>query len=278
MKMMARYRLFFCCLLVCSSFYLPVRAQRLTLDPGRDLANTAAAKPTQLPEQFIWTVNDAAALDPALQARVRGQNDKIAPHYFRHSFQVARVPDKATLYVAGPRATTVYLNGQIVMHVEDDGASGKGSRVYSAEVQRALRRGRNTIAIVAVRGHSSLHTAANPTINQVTYGEVLAVKIVPREQAVMSPALTISDASWRSSLAAPDGWFTPEFDDAAWPKVQSLGAIGSKSDFLQWNADAGLYAWPGYQGVSEFLRTFRVPVAAVTAEGDGARGSKILHE
>jgi hypothetical protein len=49
------------------------------------------------------------------------------------------------------------------------------------------------------------------------------------------------------------------FDDSAWPAVQTLGALGSRSDFLQWNADAGLYAWPGYAGIGPAMRTFWLP-------------------
>lgn len=249
-------------------FCRPGLSQVRKLDPGRELPNKAAASRFPLPEQFIWTRDDAAALTPDLQARVRGQNDKIAPHYFRRSFQVARVPVAATLYIAGPRAATVYLNGKLVMHVEDEGVAGKGLHVLSEDVHAALKVGKNTLAIEAVRGHSSLHTAASARINQVTYGEVLVVKIVPRMPGVNAPALTISDVNWRSSTSSSGRWFAPEFDDRAWARVQSLGAIGSRSDFLQWNADAGLYAWPGYRGISPFLRTFPVPV--VDAEGDSA--------
>ena len=35
----------------------------------------------------------------------------------------------------------------------------------------------------------------------------------------------------------------------------SLGPIESSIDLLQWNADAGMYDWPGYDGISPFPRT-----------------------
>jgi len=163
------------------------------------------------------------------------------------------------------------LNGKVVLQITDTPPLGKGLHVFTADVQADLHKGRNTLAIVAVRGHSSLHTAASPQINQVTYGEVLVSKIVPRSQGIAAAPLVISDASWRSTLTAQNSWFAPDFDDAAWPTVQTLGAIGSKSDFLQWNADAGLYAWPGYEGISSFLRTFTMPVTDVEAVGDKMR-------
>ena len=54
--------------------------------------------------------------------------------------------------------------------------------------------------------------------------------------------------------------------------MQSLGPVESNIDFRQWSADAGMYGWPGYRGASSFLRTFALPVAAVTHvyAGDGS--------
>jgi len=233
------------------------------LDPARDPATLRVPNPTHLREQFVWTKDDAAALNPAYQSTVRGQDDKIVPHYFRAHFSLDSVPRHATLYIAGPRAGTVFLNGTEVLRFDDDGTRVKGLTVITADAAGPLRRGVNTVAIEEVRGHSSLHTGASPTINQVTYGEVLAVKIVPRSLAVDGSAILISDPSWRSILQAPKDWQERGFNDTAWPHVQSLGVLGSKSDFLQWNADAGLYAWPGYSGMGSAMRTYRLPVAAV---------------
>ena len=142
-------------------------------------------------------------------------------------------------------------------------SGGKGFHVMTADVHAALRSGENVIAIEEVRGGTSLHTGASPVINQVTYGEVLAVKIVPRGIAVDAPPLVVSDSSWRSSLKAPEGWAAPTFDDSTWPAVQTLGTLGGRSDFLQWNADAGLYAWPGYAGIGPAMRTFSLSPVSV---------------
>jgi hypothetical protein len=145
-----------------------------------------------------------------------------------------------------------------MLQFADGDESGKGFHVMRADVASALRQGQNVIAIEEVRGHSSLHTGAGPIINQITYGEVLAVKIVPSGIAVDAPSILVSDGSWRSSLDAAPNWSSADFDDSSWPLVQTLGTLGSRSDFLQWNADAGLYAWPGYAGISSAMRTFRL--------------------
>jgi len=241
------------------------------LDPARDLSILTKPPVTALPEQFIWTRGDAAALNPAYQAKVRGQDDKTVPHYFRARFNVASIPHEATLYVAGPRSAIVFLNGAKVLEFGDDAGSGKGFHVMTANVVRALRQGENVIAIQEIRGHSSLHTGASPVINQVTYGEVLAVKVVPVGIAQDAAPLVASDASWRSTLDPVKDWSSAAFDDSSWPEVQTLGALGSRSDFLQWNADAGLYAWPGYSGITSSMRTFSVaPVAVRDVTGESA--------
>jgi alpha-L-rhamnosidase len=232
------------------------------LDPARDPTMLHMPPAPMLGEQFIWTKGDAAALRPGYQASVRGQDDKIAPHYFRGHFVVDTMPKEATLYIAGPRSATVVLNGVRVLQFADEG-EGKGFHVMTADVAGTLRVGENVLAIEEVRGHSSLHTGASPLINQVTYGEVLAAKIVPRGIAVDAPPLLVSDGSWRSSLEARAGWDGAGFDDSGWAAVQTLGALGSKSDFLQWNADAGLYAWPGYAGISSAMRTLQLGAVAV---------------
>ncbi len=62
------------------------------------------------------------------------------------------------------------------------------------------------------------------------------------------------------------------FDDSRWQAVQSLGPVESNVDFFQWSADAGMYGWPGYRGMSPGLRTYSLPAAAVTHAFAG-RGS-----
>lgn len=243
------------------------------LDPAHDPSILRAAAATSLREQFIWIAGDAAARNPAYQATVRGQNDKIEPHTFRAHFHVRDVPAQATLYVAGPRAATVFLNGKQVLRFDDDPKAGRGFHVMSAAVAGNLHAGENVIALQEVRGHSSLHTGAPPKTNQVTYGEVLLAKIVPRGIAENAPPLVVSDTSWRGTLHPADNWSSPSLDDSGWPHVESIGSPGSGKDFMQWNMDAGLYDWPGYTGILPYLRTF--PLSAVAVADAPAEKGKI---
>lgn len=225
------------------------------LDPAR-IAELRPPTPSHETAEFIWTANDAAARNPALQASVRGQDDKAAPHFFRAHFHLDTLPPDATLYLAGPRSAAVFLNGREVLRLADDPARPKNLSVLTAPVAPALHPGDNVLALSVIRGHSSLHTGASPTINQVTYGEVLALKIVPATLAIDAPPLLVSNTQWRSTLNPAPDWQQPASDDRVWPLVDSLGILGSQTDFLQWNADAGLYAWPGYTGITPTLRVF----------------------
>ncbi|MDE3105341.1 MAG: alpha-L-rhamnosidase [Acidobacteriota bacterium] len=250
-------------------FALPLTAQTTAtrwLDPTRGLSAAAGDdQRAQLPEEYLWTKGDVTALLPNRSHYSWNRPDlRVAPHYFRKRFVLAQVPAAATLYVAGPRQATIYLNGKAVAEFHSDINAPIGFRVFHVEVSAALRRGENTLAIQAVRGHGIVAAAGSDATLQLTYGEVLAVKLVPAAPAQDAPPLLYSDASWRSTTAAAKDWEQPGFDDSTWPAVQSLGPVESNIDFFQWNADAGMYAWPGYRGMSPWLRTYALPPAAVT--------------
>ena len=97
-------------------------------------------------------------------------------------------------------------------------------------------------------------------------------KIVPRAEGVEAPALMISDTDWRSSTTAEKGWEQAGFHDAAWKPVEAFGGIESNIEMFQWNADAGLYDWPGYDGISRFLAHMPLRAMSVMASYAG-RGS-----
>ena len=80
------------------------------LDPTRNVASPQPADQghTALPEQYIWSANH----------RSKDQIEKNAPMYFRVTFQVKTVPQQATLYVAGPEASSAYLDGKLVDKVQ----------------------------------------------------------------------------------------------------------------------------------------------------------------
>ena len=150
--------------------------------------------------------------------------------YFRVAFRVKTVPRQATLYMAGPEASTAYINGKLVDKVQDNPASPLQMPVFETDVSGKLHAGENVLALkITPRGDD----------------DQLVVKIVSAAAGIDAPALLISGPSWKSTLAADTNWQNLGFNDKSWSPVQALGAIESSIDFFQANSDAGLYRWPG---------------------------------
>ena len=246
------------------------------VDPGRSLPLAPEPPRALLPEQYIWTANDAAALADGIRYVHHDDAEKTAPHYFRASFQLASVPKQATLYLVGPRRARVYLNGKQIAQVECHPPSWRVFETFVIDVSPYLQPGRNVIAVEAVRGWSHTHHTNLLLTKQLNMGEVLAAKILPAGPAEVAQPLLISSALWRSTLTPGEGWQQASYDDHDWPLVQSLGGIESSSEFYQWYADAGIFNWPGYIGVSSRLRRYRMlpERVAVQTEG-GARFERV---
>lgn len=240
------------------------------LDAARDPSQLHQVRHQSLQEEYIWTAHDAAALLPDhVRYSYRNKDQKTEQHVFRNRFHLRRVPRVATLYIAGPRVVTVYINGMKVLDSEVDANSPLAMHVFRASVGRVLRVGSNVIAIDAIRGRGIVAASDSPIIQQMAFGESVVVKIVPAEEGIDAPPLVMSSREWRSVVGIPNGWESMAFDDRTWPGVQSLGAIESKPEFFQWNIDAGMYNWPGYLGMSPFLRTYRLrPIAVTHVTGD----------
>jgi hypothetical protein len=222
-------------------------------------------------EEYIWTANDAHASAKVVYTFPK-VTEQVEPHFFRERFNVGAVPADATLYIAGPRRVTVWINGQLAEQVESDVTSPLGMHVFAAGVARYLRPGANTIAIEAVRGRGVTGFANSALLRQETFGQVMVVKLIPKPLNVDGPALMRSGTDWKSAAAPSPGWEQPGFDDSQWPQVQSIGSIEGSIELLQWNADAGLYDWPGYDGISGYLAHLRVPATGIIAQYAG-RGS-----
>jgi hypothetical protein len=206
------------------------------LDPTRDIRNPIlfSSFRKQLPEQYIWT-RDAAHQEP---------EQEQGPRYFRAHFHLDAAPAAATFYVAGPRAVDLWLNGQAVGHFLADPLSRLKEQVFYGRIPEGV-----------------LHAGDNIVATEAQGGDHLVAKILPTGPMEFAPAIFISDARWKATTQAIGGWEKPEFDDSSWPEVDAWGPIESNIDFFQWNDDAGMYDWPGYEGASPFLAHVYLPAA-----------------
>lgn len=215
--------------------YLPSRLD-LTGDIASPRLQSAFHHP--LPEEYIWAPGTT-------------EKDWSRTFYFRDTFSLKAVPTVATLYVAGPDQVRVFVNGRLAANAERDPMSHLRPMVLSLPVSAVLRAGSNTLAL-AVSG-----------------GERLAVKMLPRGPALDGPALVKSGAGWKYGEQGTSGWEQPGFNDTSWKPIKILGGIESDIEFFQWNGDAGLYRWPGYDGISPFLAHLTTPVESVNFAFEG---------
>ena len=237
------------------------------IDPTRHIAEPQLESKTHrlLPEEYIWTPEDMGkdAWTMFYSYEDVKQTDMTEPHYFRRVFSLSTLPPAATLYVAGPRSVRVYVNGKLVTRVESNLDSPFPVRVFATDVTHALKTDKNVIAIAAVRGAGLNGYDNSGLIKQLNLGKILAVKLVAGARGVDGPALLVSNKDWKTSIESRPGWEEPGFDDESWKAAASLGSIEGSNYLFQWNADAGMYAWPGYDGISPFLAQAPLPPASV---------------
>jgi hypothetical protein len=96
----------------------------------------------------------------------------------------------------------VWINGALVAKLQFAGSRAMGFGVMTAEIGAALRVGRNTIAIEAVRGYGSHHHTNALKTSWLNSGEVLAVKVLPAAVGLNVAALLLSDSAWKSTVEA----------------------------------------------------------------------------
>ena len=121
-------------------------------------------------------------------------------------------------------------------------------------------RARTSIAIEAVRGRGVTGFANSALVRQQTSGQ----RAGGEDCAARGGSGSAGPDAQRAGVA--------EFDDALrrdgsrrafmmrrGSRWRAFGGIESNIEMYQWNADAGLYNWPGYDGISPFLA--HMPIA-----------------
>lgn len=190
-----------------------------------------------LPEQYIWS---------------SGASSRNQTRFFRAEFLISRIPEIATLYVAGPSNIVAYLNGTLVANAKESAQARTKPFVLISNVSSFLQPGRNLLALACTNADS------------------VVAKIVPALPGVNDTALMISDPSWKVTLFVDAGWQQPGYDASHWSPVASLGGIESNPDLTQGALDSEMYRWGGYDGISPFLARRSISVAKVLEASTGA--------
>jgi alpha-L-rhamnosidase len=235
------------------------------LDPTRNLTPASQPTHTPLPEEYLWTSNDITVLRPDHNKFPWNRPQlRTEPHFFRAHFSIVSLPPSATLYIAGPREAHVYLNGNLLADFTSNIDAPINFHVFHTDATHALKLGDNTLAIEAIRGRGVVSATDSLVTQQLAYGEVLAAKIIPAAFGTEDTPIIITDKNWRSTATRADHWQDSTFDDKAWPTASSLGPIEGNVDLFQWNADAGMYSWPGYIGMFPSLRNYSLQPENIT--------------
>lgn len=217
-----------------------------------------------LTEEYIWTKNDAAVLQPDATLSNLKKNDwKVEPHAFRAWCIVPQVPRQATLYLAGPRHVRVWVNGVLLHDRAANIQLHAGFTTFRLDITSALHTGKNLVAIEAIRGYGSHHHTNSLKTSWLNSGEVMVAKLLTQTPDGHEFVALSSDEQWKSKANATGAWMSLGYDDSAWDPVTSLGGMESDPDFFQWNADAGLYAWPGYLGEASYMANYLLQASKI---------------
>jgi putative heme-binding domain-containing protein len=159
------------------------------------------------PTELKWIWFDEG--DPA-------QSAPAETRYFRKVWTMDRSVDEASLDITADNQFTVWFNGTLV---------GKGDtwqRVYNFDVKKHFVQGKNVLAVQA-------HNTEGPA------GLLVKLNYVPTG---ISKTALVSDASWKASRTAAEGWQKPDFDDGKWTAAKSLGAYGKAGPWrgLAWDS------------------------------------------
>lgn len=126
--------------------------------------------------------------------------------FFRAAFDLDGRAQSARFAGSCDNIMTVYVNGRKILHSEN------WETPTAADAAPALRRGRNVIAIEARNDGGTVA------------GLLARLRI---EAGRRPPRSIVTDASWRTSAEAPEGWLEPDFDDSGWTPAAKLAELGA---------------------------------------------------
>ena len=134
--------------------------------------------------------------------------------HYRRTFDLPGPVKSATVTVTADNAYELYVNGQRV------GADGDWYKAETYDIAATLSSGANAIAVKA--------------INEGSFGGMLAEAAIALEDGAFVRVGT--DADWRVSRDAPEGWHATGFDDSAWATPE----VGSPPPMAPWGDVPGL--------------------------------------
>ncbi len=148
----------------------------------------------------------------------RGYNTAPAGQavYFRHTFNIDKLPPTAIITATADNQFVLYLNGEKLLE------SSEWSTPASVNPGRKLKHGKNLLAVRAANGGGG----ANPA------GLIVSLKGLDEKGSSVFEAATSS--AWLHTLEAVNGWQLPGTPDSKWKASFRIGDL----DAGPWNVGA----------------------------------------
>jgi putative heme-binding domain-containing protein len=212
---------------------------------GAFLALVALASVSALLAPPAWEVKAAEEKAPHWIWFDEGDPTKSAPaetRYFRKTFEIeAPFADEATLEVTADNKFKAWFNGVEI------GTGNDWKRFYKFDVKKHYLQGKNVLAVEA-------HNNDGPA------GLVVRLDHVPNGR---SRTAEYSDATWKCSKTAAEGWQKLDFDDAKWSSVKVLGLYGKTAPWSKVAAPPGTGRFTEPEGF-KVLPAVKDPYAELT--------------
>ncbi len=138
--------------------------------------------------------------------------------YFRKTFHLESVPQRAQLVVTAYSGYRLFVNGQKIE--EEIGPWANWEKPETFNIVPYLKAGENVIA-----AWGQVHAGQHVHGQVENRGFVLALKTREADGREFS---LVSDNSWRGTIAEQEGWQRAEFDDSSWEPVAVLGPMGAE--------------------------------------------------
>ena len=178
----------------------------------------ATALATAVPWQASWLAFE-------------GNNEQ---RLFRKTIDLPEDAAVATVTLTADNGYELFVNGQRL------GADGTWNQAETYDAAKALRKGKNVLAV-----------------RNTNQGSVGGLLLEARIRLASGKVLTVAtDETWKMTKQAPDGWQKPDFDDGAWDKPSPKG----KPPVAPWGDVPGLPAPP--KGGQVVWYRFRLPAGA----------------
>jgi alpha-L-rhamnosidase len=149
----------------------------------------------------------------------RGQDDYHQPgdthHDFRLSFSVDHPIQFAHLYVTGEDTAAAWVNGQKVLNAGPlpPYKQTAWKRYVEREVTPEMKQGSNLLAVDVTLFDIGQDASAGET-SRTPMSACLYIRYQDGSDQVI-----VSNTKWKAELNASGAWYTPGFDDAAWPQA-----------------------------------------------------------